>query len=83
MKDYGIDIIEIMQTPIDSQIIEEFLIVQNIENDIILRLNSKGFAICDEISLRIITALEEKMGAIWESSGYEEDDEALLNLPIL
>lgn len=83
MKDYGIDIIDIMQTSIDSQIIEEFLIVQNIENDIILRLNSKGFAICDEISLRIITTLEEKMGSIWESSGYEEDDEALLNLPIL
>ena len=57
--------------------------LQQTEDDIIIRLNSKGFAICDEISLRMITALEEKMGAVWESTGYEEDDESLINLPII
>ena len=83
MKDYGIDILDIIQTSIDSHITNEFLIVEDYEDDIIIRLNSKGFAICDEISLRIITALEEKMGAVWESTGYEEDDGTLINLPIL
>jgi hypothetical protein len=83
MKNYGIDIVEVIQASIDSHIIDEFLILQKTEDDIIIRLNSKGFAICDEISLRMITALEEKMGAVWESTGYEEDDESLINLPII
>jgi len=83
MKDYGIDIVEVIRASIDSHIIDEFLILQQTEDDIIIRLNSKGYAICDEISLRMITALEEKMGAVWESTGYEEDDESLINLPII
>ena len=83
MKDYCIDIVEVIRASIDSHIIDEFLILQQTKDDIIIRLNSKGFAICDEISLRMITALEEKMGAVWESTGYEEDDESLINLPII
>ena len=82
-QEYGIDILDIIHSSIDSHIIEEFLLIQKIEDDTVIRLNSKGFAICDEISLRIIAALEEKMGTNWESTGYEEDDESLIKLPVL
>jgi oxygen-independent coproporphyrinogen-3 oxidase len=82
-KVYEIDILDIIHSSIDSHIIEEFLLIQKIEDDTVIRLNSKGFAICDEISLRIIAALEEKMGTNWESTGYEEDDESLIKLPVL
>ena len=83
MKEFGIDIIEIINSSLDSYILDAFLIVQVIGDDIAIRLNSQGFAICDEISIRIITALEKKMGSTWESKGYEEDEESLINLPII
>ena len=83
MKEFGIDIIEIINSSLDSYILDAFLIVQVIGDDITIRLNSQGFAICDEISIRIITALEKKMGTTWESKGYEEDEESLINLPII
>lgn len=83
MKDFEIDIVDIIHHSIDSHVIQEFLIMQENDGDTVLRLNSKGFAICDEISLRIITSLEEKMGSVWESNGYEEDDESIIQLPII
>jgi oxygen-independent coproporphyrinogen-3 oxidase len=83
LQEYDIDILSIIQSALDIHAQEEFLLMEEISGDIQIRLNSKGFAICDEISLRIITALEHKMGEIWESKGYEEEEETGFDLPIL
>jgi oxygen-independent coproporphyrinogen-3 oxidase len=53
----------------------------------IIRLTPTGYALCDELSLKVIEVLEKKAGTIWESASYEEENDTDLQtefaLPVL
>lgn len=83
LSDFGIDIHAVLKDHLDAEIFDEFLQVSELKEDIVISLNASGFAICDEISVRIIGILEEVLGSEWDAKGYEEDDDSVMDLPIL
>ncbi|MBM4151475.1 MAG: radical SAM family heme chaperone HemW [Ignavibacteria bacterium] len=83
LTDFGIDLHAMIFDRLDAQILNEFLQVYDTDGDTIISLNSSGFAICDEISVRIIALLEEALGSEWDAKGYEEEDDSIIDLPIL
>ena len=83
LADFGIDIQAVLIDHLDADILAEFLQVVELQEDTIISLNASGFAICDEISIRIIGILEEVLGSEWDAKGYEEDDDSIIDLPIL
>jgi len=83
LSDFGIDIHAVLKDHLDAEIFGEFLQVIDLKEDIVISLNASGFAICDEISVRIIGILEEVLGSEWDAKGYEEDDDSVMDLPIL
>ncbi|MFM8840264.1 MAG: hypothetical protein ACKOFB_04100, partial [bacterium] len=83
LSDFGIDIHAVLKDHLDAEIFGEFLQVIEFKEDIVISLNASGFAICDEISVRIIGILEEVLGSEWDAKGYEEDDDSVMDLPVL
>lgn len=83
LSDFGIDIHAVLKDHLDAEIFGEFLQVIDLKEDIVILLNASGFAICDEISVRIIGILEEVLGSEWDAKGYEEDDDSVMDLPVL
>lgn len=83
LSDFGIDIYAVLKDHLDAEIFGEFLQVIDLKEDIVISLNASGFAICDEISVRIIGILEEVLGSEWDAKGYEEEDDSVMDLPIL
>ena len=82
MEEFGIDIHASIIQHLDEEITHEYLQIIDLEEDTVIKLHSAGFAICDEISVRIIAILEELLGSQWDTKGYEEDDEPMIELPI-
>lgn len=83
LSDFGIDIHAVLKDHLDAEIFGEFLQVIDLKEDIVISLNASGFAICDEISVRIIGILEVVLGSEWDAKGYEEDDDSVMDLPVL
>lgn len=83
MNRFGLDVHHLMQSTFESELLSEFFIIDRISDDTIYRLNSKGYAICDELSLRLITSMEQKLGISWQTQGYVEEDEPVFSLPII
>jgi oxygen-independent coproporphyrinogen-3 oxidase len=57
-------------------------------HDSMISLTAKGYALCDELSVRIIASLEVFLGQEWDNQGYQEDeseeeDTIVYTLPIL
>ncbi|MFM8839589.1 MAG: radical SAM family heme chaperone HemW, partial [bacterium] len=77
LSDFGIDIHAVLKDHLDAEIFGEFLQVIDLKEDIVISLNASGFAICDEISVRIIGILEVVLGSEWDAKGYEEDDDSV------
>jgi hypothetical protein len=53
-----------------------------------ISLTAKGYALCDELSVRIIASLEVFLGQEWDNQGYQEDESEeegtiVYTLPIL
>ena len=83
LTDFGIDIYAMLIDHLDADIFSEFLQVVDLPEDTMVSLNASGFAICDEISVRIIGIIEEMLGSEWDAKGYEEEDDLIVDLPIL
>jgi coproporphyrinogen III oxidase-like Fe-S oxidoreductase len=82
LEEFDINIYSSLINHLDKDIFNEYLEIIELQEDTIIKLNSAGFAICDEISVRIIAILEELLGSHWDTKGYEEDDETIIELPI-
>jgi len=83
LADFGIDIHAVLIDHLDAEILAKFLQILELQEDTIISLNASGFAICDEVSVRIIGILEDVLGSEWDAKGYEEDDDSIIDLPIL
>ena len=82
--EFNIDILSILEKEFALWKQEELIELHHS----IISLTAKGYALCDELSVRIIASLEAFLGQEWDNQGYQEDeseeeDTIVYTLPIL
>lgn len=80
-QDFGIDILSVLGEEIGWWIDEGYCV----NDGTLLYLTPKGYTLCDELSLRLITALEKSQKTVWNPKEYTESEfgTTSFELPIL